>query len=291
MHAATPRQRGRPWLVSGTAALVASLSLLTAMQSADGAPATHSGVPTPPLSAGDGTTASATGAPDVVEPEWVPTIDQDFSIPAALGEFSAVYPGWASYDGFRDTTGRGSYDSDRVVSVSEGILTEHVHTADGQALVVSITPVPHVQTYGRYEVRFRADVIPGYKIAWLLWPADDDWANGEIDFPEAILDPGAGIQGFSHQVRGGDPSINQWFVDHDASPQTWHTAVIEWRPGSLTYALDGVAQTTTDPVAIPTTPMYWSMQTETNGDPHPESSGAIQIDHVRAWAYSPPGTD
>jgi hypothetical protein len=227
-------------------------------------------------------------APVSVGPEWVPTIEQPFDTPAPLGRFAEKYPGWAGYDSFRDTGGYGLYDSRRVVSVENGILTQHLHTDNGQPVVVSITPVPHVQTYGRYEIRFRADVIPGYKFAWLLWPADNDWREGEINFPEAWLEPGEKIRGFSHEVRG-DPRNNAWVVETGRTPQEWHTAVIEWRPDSLTFILDGVAQTTTDPHAVPNVPMFWSLQAETIRHPAPEVSGRIQIDHVRAWTYQPVG--
>ncbi|WP_222192329.1 glycoside hydrolase family 16 protein [Modestobacter italicus] len=239
--------------------------------------------PAAPVTGPTTPTASPSTDPAPV-PEWTPLIDQDFDEPAALGEFADVYPGWASYDGWYDTEGPGLYDSSRVVTVSDGILNEHLHTEDGEALVVSITPVPHVQTYGRYEVRFRTDPVPGYKIAWLLWPADDNWLNGEIDFPEAGLDPGDVIEGFSHRVNV-DEGNHGWTVTTDQSTLDWHTAVIEWRPDSVTFILDGVEYRNTDPGSIPTVPMYWSMQTEA-GDPAASVAGNVQIDYVRAWSYT-----
>jgi hypothetical protein len=237
---------------------------------------------------------SMTSSPSPAPPNttWLPTISQDFDTPAALGQFAQVYPGWADYDTYHDTHRTGLYDSSRVVSVADGILSEHLHSEAGQPLVVSITPVPHVQTYGRYEVRFRADVIPGYKIAWLLWPADDQPGHGEIDFPEAWLDRpeawvGANqIMGYSHDVSGDGPT-NQFSVHTGQAPQAWHTAVIEWLPDSLTFILDGVPETTTNPKAIPQVPMYWSLQSETNDTPSLITSGNVQIDYVRAWAYNP----
>jgi hypothetical protein len=43
--------------------------------------------------------------------------------------------------------------------------------------------------YGRYSVRFKADPLAGFKIAWLLWPDSGVWPrDGEIDFPEGELD-------------------------------------------------------------------------------------------------------
>jgi hypothetical protein len=242
--------------------------------------------------------APATGAPPGDEPpaapasepgpEWTLTLDESFTTPAALGEFARVYPGWAEYDGTRDTSEHGLYASDRVVSVSDGVLQKTVRTEDGQALVAAVTPVPHVQTFGRYEVRFRADVLPGYKIAWLLWPDDDNWHDGELNFPEAYLDAGEELFGFAHEI-GPNPHVNAFTAATGATPVEWHTAVIEWRPDSVTFSLDGVEYRTTDPVAVPQVPMYWALQTETQPTAPPaDVSGTVSIDYVRAWAWTPP---
>jgi hypothetical protein len=51
-------------------------------------------------------------------------------------------------------------------------------------------------------VRFRADLLPGYKIAWLLWPDAYSeglatWPqDGEVDFPEGDL--AGGFWAFMH---------------------------------------------------------------------------------------------
>lgn len=282
---AGPR-RWLPWAL--VPVLVVVVSLTTAgqrTQAASPSPASPAATssPVPPVAAP--ATPAPAPVPAPLGAEWTPLIDQGFDTPAALGEFADRYPGWADYDGWHDTTGPGLYDSSRVVTVADGVLTENLHTEDGEALVVSITPVPHVQTYGRYEVRFRADVVPGYHFSWLLWPADNDWTDGEIDFPETGLDPGDWIMGFSHQI-GPTPAVNQWAQRFDGSPQDWHTAVIEWRPDSLTFVLDGHSETTTDPLAIPSVPMYWSMQTEAE-EPDASTAGGVQIDYVKAWAYTP----
>lgn len=271
--------RRLPWIALSLTGLVLSVSATAGQGSEPSAPDAVSSTSAP-------ATTAPSSSPSPVS-EWAPLIDQDFDTPAALGEFADVYPGWAEYDGWYDTEGPGLYDSSRVVTVADGILNKHLHTEDGEALVVSITPVPHVQTYGRYEVRFRADEMPSYKIAWLLWPADDNWANGEIDFPEAGLGAGDVIEGFSH-FTGREAGTSGWQITTDQDVHSWHTAVIEWRPSSLTWILDGVSYQTTDPGAIPNVPMYWSMQTEAD-DPAPWISGNVQIDYVKAWAYTGPG--
>jgi Glycosyl hydrolases family 16 len=277
------------------AACLVSAGLVVAVSLTAGTGNSSASAETPPAAEtsapavlADGQPATPTGALEP-GPEWTPIIDEDFTTPAALGEFSDVYPGWAEYDGYRDTWGFGLYDSDRVVTVANGVLTKFLHTEDGEALITSITPVPHVQLYGRYEVRFRSDVIDGYKLAWLLWPADDDWDNGELDFPETETYAGAEIDGFAHRADGVDGAQNAWGINTGQSPHQWHTAVIEWRPDSLLFALDGVEYRTTEPLAIPHVPMYWSLQSETLGaTPPADAAGGVHIDYVRAWAYTPP---
>lgn len=230
---------------------------------------------------------------------WELLISEDFDRPAALGAFASVYRGWASYDGGIDTSrnfgrrasARGVYDSSRTMSVDKGILDLHVHTTDGRPFVGALTPTPDGdywsgQMYGRYEVRFRADHVPGYKIAWLLWPSSDDWSEGEIDFPEGDL--GADITGSSHDTTG-NPSQNAWYLDTATSMDAWHTAVIEWIPGEVAFELDGRRWSTRDPVALPRHPMRWALQTETQLSaqaPASSAAGHILIDYVRAYRLS-----
>ncbi|MGN6446092.1 glycoside hydrolase family 16 protein [Amnibacterium sp.] len=230
---------------------------------------------------------------------WTPLLEQDFATPAPLGSFAAVYPGWSWYDGMTETsreTARprgqvGVWNSATTMSVSNGMLDCHLHTAGEQPQVCALTPTPdgqqwHGQLYGRYSVRFRADAVPGFKIAWLLWPDSDQWNQGEIDFPEGSLD--GPITGSSHRTDG-DPADFAWFVDTGTRMQAWHTATIDWEPGRLTFLLDGQSWTTTDPLALPRVPMRWALQAETeiiDTPPARSAQGDILIDWVAAWSRS-----
>jgi hypothetical protein len=270
------------------AVLLAIGAALFAVTGPLGAGATPEGSPGGSASDGPARTPGQNG--------WELLISEDFDRPAALGRFASVYPGWASYDGGIDTSrnfGRhsstqGVYDSARTMSVSDGILDLHVHTSDGRPRVGAVTPTPDGkywsgQMYGRYEVRFRADRVPGYKIAWLLWPSSDDWPEGEIDFPEGDL--GGDITGSSHDTTG-DPSRNAWYVDTETSMDDWHTAVIEWTPGKVAFELDGRTWSSRDPAALPRHPMRWALQAETGLSPQapdPSAAGHISIDYVRAY--------
>jgi hypothetical protein len=243
------------------------------------------------------TTATATtSAPTGDLPGWRLVLSEDFSAEAPLGSFAQNYRGWAGYDTWRDTSrslgrptvSQGVYNSATTTSVHAGVLDEFLHT-DGQTpQVIALTPAfdgrsNSSQTYGRYAVRFRADTIPGYTLAWLLWPDSDDWAEGELDFPEGK--PGGTIMGYAHDTTG-NPSKNAWYADTGTTMTDWHTAVIEWTPTRLTYALDGRSWSTTNSTAIPTTPMHWVLQTETqlsSTAPDPTVSGHVQIDWLAAW--------
>jgi hypothetical protein len=233
----------------------------------------------------------ADGVPAQNLPGWNLVLAEDFTRPASLGHFASVYPGWAGYDGWHDTTGHGLYDSATTTSVHDGVVDQFLHSDGKTAQVTALTPrSPHgsrlEQTYGRYAVRFRADNLPGYKLAALLWPSSGDWNQGEIDFPEANLD--RDIRGYSHDVTG-QPVRNAFVVKTGALPTDWHTAVTEWTPDHITFTLDGMSWSTTDGHALPTQRMVWVLHTETQTYPVPvvpdaKVSGHVLIDWVAAWS-------
>ena len=229
---------------------------------------------------------------------WRQVIAEDFQREAPVGTFPKAYPGWSAYDGGRDsskTLGRaahqqGEYRNDRTVAVHDGRLTCDLRTEGSQPQLCAVIPALSdgsrpAQQYGRYVVRFRTDRIPGYKIAWLLWPADDDWRKGEIDFPEAELD--ARIWAATHRVDG-DPSKNAAIFDTGRAPTSWHTAAIEWTPGRIVFDLDGRRWSTTDSKGLPQTPMMWALQAESRlsaSAPDTTARGRITLDWLTAYQY------
>lgn len=242
-----------------------------------------------------GTNPSGQAVPNSNLTGWNLTLSEDFTRNASLGQFATVYGNiWAAADGQHDTSrnyGRplateGIYDSSKTITVHDSMLDIHVYTdANGRPWVAN--PIPDTgtwgQLYGRFAVRFKSDTVPGYKMAWLLWPTSENWNQGEVDFPEAGL--GNNIQGYSHNVNGS-PNTNQWVVNTGVNMSDWHTAIIEWTPTSLKFILDDVVYTTTDSAAIPKNPMYWKLQTETNlsATPPPTSAqGHVYIDWVAVW--------
>jgi beta-glucanase (GH16 family) len=222
---------------------------------------------------------------------WKQIFTDDFTKPVPLGSFpAAVSSKWSAYpSGSRDSSGRGRYSPDKVLSVSGGMLNMFIHSEGGTHLVAAALPeltakATYGQLYGRYAVRFRADALTGYKTAWLLWPDSGRWPrDGEIDFPEGNLDDV--IKSYVHH-QGASSSSDQDVFTTSARYSGWHTAITEWTPGKVVFLLDDqiVGQTTT---RVPNTPMHWVLQTETaleGAAPTASTQGNVQIDWVAAWA-------
>jgi beta-glucanase (GH16 family) len=222
-------------------------------------------------------------------PGWRQIFADDFLTDVPFGSFpSAVSAKWSAYpDGWKDTSKNGTYFPSKVISIQGGVMTLHLHTESGVHMVSAPEPKLPGATgteggllYGRYVIRFRADAVPGYKTAWLLWPDSEVWPrDGEIDFPEGNLD--STISAFMHRQQGSSGG------DQDAYPTaviyaSWHTAVIEWTAASCKFLLDGTLIGTSTS-RIPKTPMHWVIQTETALDgtvPSDSAAGDVQID----WA-------
>lgn len=249
--------------------------------------------PTPPV--GGPTAPSGQAMPVGDLPGWRQTFADDFTTDVPAGSFPAtVSSQWAAYsDGWKDTTKFGTYSPSKVVSIAGGVLNKYIRTDNGVPLVAAIVPkVPGSSnygiTYGRFAVRFRTDSLPGYKLAWLLWPDSGNRAEGEIDWPEMNLD-GDLIWAFMHRTNPTKSGDQAWF-NMTADVSNWHTAVIEWSPNLVVYLLDGVEIGRTTE-RVPKTPLHWVLQTETElhttAKPSATVKGNVQVDWVSVWAYAP----
>jgi hypothetical protein len=268
-----------------------------------GGPVTGSGTPSPSSAitpvGGPPTPAdqSGEGVPVAALPGWTPVFSDDFATDVPLGGFPGPLSSkWYAYpSSYRDSSGRGAYAADRTLSVSGGVLNAYVHSENGVPQVSAVLPrlpgttggltsTPSGRLYGRFSVRFRADRVQGYKIAWLLWPDSKVFPrDGEIDFPEADLD-GSDIAAHLHHQDATSP-LQQDNYHAFGTLTSWHTATTEWLPNRVTFYLDGrrIGESTS---RIPNTPMHWVLQTETNtrARPVPETAaGNVQIDWVAAW--------
>jgi hypothetical protein len=240
--------------------------------------------------------AASVPATETDLPGWKYLFGDSFDTAASAGQFLSKYPNWDAYKtGWPDTSKRGTYDTNRL-SVANGALNIAVGPGpDGKPRAAVPYPLingrnaadPSNQTYGRYEVRFRADPVKGYKTAFLLWPESEVWPrDGEIDFPEGDLD--GTISAFMHRQNGTSGGDQDAFSTK-STYTSWRTATIEWTPDAIRFFLDGkVVGESTE--RIPNTPMRWALQTETclgGCDIPAGSQGKVQIDYVKVWRYEP----
>jgi hypothetical protein len=228
---------------------------------------------------------------------WRQVLAENFTGSVARGTFpqSSYGKRFFAYSGYRDTSQHGMYNPTKVMSVGNGVLDWYLHTEGGQSYVDSIIPrVPATgwgQLYGRYSIRFRSDVTPGYKLAFMLWPDSDNWAEGEVDFPEVGgLTAGSDIYANRYAAwrtnLTGDTAGFKTTVP--AAGNGWHTATIEWSPNRLSYILDGRTLGTTT-TGVPNRSMHWVLQAETAlGAPAPAASvaGHLQVDWLTIYARS-----
>jgi hypothetical protein len=209
----------------------------------------------------------------------------------AKSVYAKRYP---TYEGFVDTSNHGTYHNDNL-SVSNGVLDVHVRTVNGKHQVAAITLGPNGykgQTYGRYALRIKADVIPRYKIAPLLWPASNKWDDGEIDFPEVdAFTATAHVKAKLYMPH--DPKVTSWSgwdnVGSVMCDDQWHDAVIEWTPEGVDFYWDNQHIGRASGPA-PKVPMRWTLQIETQickDMPDNATEGHVYIGKASIWSYQP----
>lgn len=252
-------------------------------------PATPAPTSPPPT----GSIWSGEAMPNGNLPGWTLQFTDDFTTNVPLGSFPAmVSTNWAAYPYPWSTLG-GFYDPGRTVSMHDGVMDLWLHNEGGQWLMAAPLPlisgagVTKDQLYGRYAIRFRADPLPGYYAAWLLWPQSEVWPwDGEIDFPEGGLD--GTINAFMHRQNGSSGGDQDAYSTGIPFAGGWHTAVTEWSPSAVSFYIDGnLIGTSTS--RIPDTPMHWVIQTTTSpgGLPAAGTDGHVMIDWVAVWRFTP----
>lgn len=223
-------------------------------------------------------------------PGWHQEFSDDFTTPVALGSFPgpAYDAKWTGYDNNQpDSSGDGVF-SQKIISVHDGLMDMYLHTVNG--VPTGAAPTPNVtgdqwfgQVYGRYSVRFKSDSLPLYGTGWVLWPDSNDWNEGEIDFPEGSLDNT--IAGFVHCIGHAADNCS-WLFSSVRYASGWHTATIDWRPGSVTFYLDNHTMIT-NTNAVPTAKLHWILQTATNGGtPKSTTAGHMLIDWAVAYGWT-----
>lgn len=248
-----------------------------------------------PVPAGPAAPAGACGPMPVVAPSgWLRVVSDDFNESIPLGEWGRAGGQWerpggnwrARPAGWKDSSRRGTYSSPKTTSQHDSLLDVWVHS-EGDVRYVA-APISLVgDTIGqRISLCMRADVIPGYKLAFMLWPSlGTGNERGEIDYPEGRL---SGVPATARAFMHYDPEPlsgkKQDAFDTGVALQGWHMYTMEWHPraGYNSFYLDGrlIGRSTQ---FVPRGPMHYLMQIETYmaGQPlPPPAAGHVLVDWV-----------
>ena len=270
----TPPQQSAPWTPATPA---------PAQQSAPWTPATPaSAQPVPP--------AGPPAMPVTVPAGYTRAFTGDFDTPAPPGQFDAVYGSeFGEYTGCCSTNGFTQYDPGIVLSVQNGSLYYDLHSVNGQSYAAAPQPWDEKSfLYGQYGISLRLDSStgPGYKIAFLLWPANGQWTN-EVDFPEVDPDFTAPVRAVSldtttdsgAHVFSGTLDTGTYLTDGK-----YHVFLLTWTPASMTASIDGRVVESFPANAIPHQPMRLSLQAEGWINQGPVPATTADILEVR-WVY------
>jgi hypothetical protein len=257
--------------------------------------------------------------PTVANAGWKIIFSEDFRTPVGFGGFpGAQYgPNWDAYPwNYRDSSQNGHYYPEKCFTVKDvpnatGVLDYWLHYEANfrdkdnnlQNWFIVGAPMPRLPAppvpsggwtsdhpEGRYNmaytVRFRADQMRGYKMAWLLWPDNGQWPlNGEIDFPEGDYDASSHLEAFMHRQNGANGG-DQDYRDSGVlmSGATYHTCRTVWVAGQYCeFWYNGVRLGTRITSRVPATAMHLVLQCETTlGGFVPSTSvqGHVQLDWV-----------
>jgi hypothetical protein len=171
-----------------------------------------------------------------------------------------------------------------------------IQVADGELRLLgqggTIGGIAEVENrlYGRWEVRARSEHRLGYSQVLLLWPESDRWpVDGEVDFSEVVQADRERTEITVH--HGADDRQVGTSVAGDFTE--WHVFGVDWAPDRLVVYVDGEEVfRTTDPAAIPRTPMHLCLQQDvgplTTSLPAPDPSDTrlltMHVDWVRWYA-------
>ena len=139
--------------------------------------------------------------------------------------------------------------------------------------------------YGRAAVRARVPRGRGLWSAFWLLPADRE-SKPEIDVVEVLGHRPRTVEMNLH-YRDGDGDVRQRGREWVGLRRGWHTFAIDWRPGQLTWLVDGRRRWRVRGRAVPREPMYLVANLAVGGDwPGPPGPGtrfpaSLDIDWIR----------
>lgn len=176
---------------------------------------------------------------------------------------------WSSYDGEPGGDPYSHWDPSHV-GLHGGKLVLRGYQEDGRWVTGGVSNYPVSQSYGRWEVRFRADASDEITYHFLLWPQDEGWPP-EIDFAEDFGGNRESITAYVHYW--GDEERQR--VDRplpealERDFTEWQTVGVEWTEEEIRFLLDGQewARVTADELGdgYPRDPMWLGLQAQAGG--------------------------
>jgi hypothetical protein len=238
-------------------------------------------------------TTYPTGVPDPGEPSGQAPPSAR-SLPGYTLRYTTDFPGtalpagWDAFSGVPGGTPDGQFSPAHAV-VTGGLLSLNLWRDPAYAnrwVTGGVCLCSMPQTYGAYFVRSRL-TGGGPNEIQMLWPASNTWPP-EIDFYES----GGTTTGAVATVHyGAGNNIEQHSVTVDLTK--WHTFGVVWRPGSLTYTLDGAVWGTVSLAwQVPDQPMTLHVQQQSScarGLSYwcQKKPVSMEIDWVAQFAQSP----
>jgi len=192
------------------------------------------------------------------------------------------------------------------VSTGDEVLTlearrETVRDPDGRAYPYSSgmistgppeyeTSARYAFTYGYVEARLRLPAGQGLWPAFWLLPADQE-SRPEIDVIETLGHRPDTAELHYHYVEadGTEASVGHEWSDDDLADGDWHEYAVDWRPGRITWIIDGRERWQVTGDAVSDEAMYLVLNLavggEWPGDPDEDTEfpAAVEAEWIRVW--------
>ena len=228
--------------------------------------------------AANATYASGEAPPVGNPPNFTLAYETDFT-----GALDAT---WTLVNAPADPSELAAYSSS-ACSQSGGVL--HLNTSfGGSGWTTCKARQSTALTYGKYLVRFRADLGDGMSPATLILSPSGATLAQDYLF-ESWSGQAANMQGDYNSDNGdGTRTAYATFWEPENYTTQWHTMGVEWTPNNLVYTIDGTAYSTFNNSVVTTYPMVLNLLQELiSVDAGTPSSSTYDVNWVAEYSYSP----
>lgn len=202
---------------------------------------------------------------------------------------------WGTYSGKPGGDDHSWWDA-RHVELRDGRLVLAGYQRDGRWTTGGVSNWPVTQTYGRWEIRFRADSSDEITYHFLLWPQRDAWPP-EIDFMENFGGTRQSGSAFVHYLDDGQGAAKTERTLDGVDFTQWHTVGVDWTQGRIDFLLDGEVWDSVHGDVVPDEPMWLGLQAQSGGCERSAAYGwprcpdagvpdraDVEIDWVKVWS-------